>query len=867
MHTKSGASSSSSTSSSLSSSSSSDAKTPVESLNSSTPSSSSSSAPKKSLSGAAKKKKKKEKKQKQQSARDNAVVTVTPDTLVATRSGLPNALLSDQALSRLFNRASPVGSSDTVRQASFPGGNAFFKLIETPDTSIIQNIVKGHLGAVEQYIKQHGVNKKLTEYQHTLLILSVQHEQLVIFNKLLDEKADIQTKNTLGDTALKLAVDKKQKEMLDKLLKLHLAQNLWPAIRDAFVRAVIKTNKFILDIFIPYVRLEDVCYAFNGTAEKILSEHLDLSLISKKNIAANRTHLRTYITKILANQGDSKPTNAQLLACLKQTIDVTSGNHELLKQLSVYIKQNNIVFNPYEINDLLQIALRGKLDNLQILIEGLGIDCNKTPVFLNALGIEETGEERAVTVAMTLLHLAIFMQKEQFCDFFIKYGINVNIPSYPMLVSANNEEKAKAVVKEQIKKITTDKTEQKQGAVFYIKETGTTPLMSATYDGNLSLVKKLLAAGAFVDAVNLEGNTALIWAAQRGNKDLVRLLIDKGADIDLLNIKNESAISLARKNNHPAIVRILEEASRIQNAREDNSDISEEKEISNQQTTAIVLSEKPLEKTTAPSHTAPVKDELELLKNCLELKVDEKNLAQLATLRNAMLNAVGVMMRKIVKLSEEKGISLFSIKDAKHLSNVIFHGHNAQISLLASNTKKSHALNKSIKSMLCDVISHIESKSELSSSKYLALIAHQPPDDTLAIQCEQALLAAKELVQYQNLDASQHSIPEAIIAAARDYTDARIATYAKPLSAYLIDEPGYAEVLSIIRRGDQVRHPSLSNSRESGSRPIATDSKTIVEAMRTLGALNNSSASTINANDPSKTPSNIVSSVSNPSPS
>lgn len=104
----------------------------------------------------------------------------------------------------------------------------------------------------------------------------------------------------------------------------------------------------------------------------------------------------------------------------------------------------------------------------------------------------------------------------------------------------------------------------------------------------VEVVRRLLAAGAGVDARDDEGNTALIknaWSPdiallliQHGadvnaanfkgwtplfsasSPELTRTLLQHGADINVRNKEGKTALEVARQYNNPAVVAILEEA-------------------------------------------------------------------------------------------------------------------------------------------------------------------------------------------------------------------------------------------------------------------------------------------------------------------
>lgn len=59
-----------------------------------------------------------------------------------------------------------------------------------------------------------------------------------------------------------------------------------------------------------------------------------------------------------------------------------------------------------------------------------------------------------------------------------------------------------------------------------------TPLMKAALNGHLEAARRLLAAGAWVDAADEGGYTALMLAASNNQPALVRLLKEHGADLN-----------------------------------------------------------------------------------------------------------------------------------------------------------------------------------------------------------------------------------------------------------------------------------------------------------------------------------------------
>jgi len=152
----------------------------------------------------------------------------------------------------------------------------------------------------------------------------------------------------------------------------------------------------------------------------------------------------------------------------------------------------------------------------------------------------------------------------------LKNGINsntVDANSIPMLVLAIREKSSNVIdVLLGDKNIDVDLSDKN----------GETPLMMASIDGNLTLVKTLvighkaqldhigwtplhyacakgqvevaqflISNGATVDSMSLGNTTPLMMAVQSGNERLVKLLLDKGADFQFRNSQGLTAIDIA----------------------------------------------------------------------------------------------------------------------------------------------------------------------------------------------------------------------------------------------------------------------------------------------------------------------------------
>ena len=90
---------------------------------------------------------------------------------------------------------------------------------------------------------------------------------------------------------------------------------------------------------------------------------------------------------------------------------------------------------------------------------------------------------------------------------------------------------------------------------------GRTPLLVAMYldeEAALPCVRRLVEAGANVDAADADGATALMAAANDGHEELVAVLLRAGANAAVRDSRQQTASMLARGNGHAALAARLE---------------------------------------------------------------------------------------------------------------------------------------------------------------------------------------------------------------------------------------------------------------------------------------------------------------------
>ena len=86
-----------------------------------------------------------------------------------------------------------------------------------------------------------------------------------------------------------------------------------------------------------------------------------------------------------------------------------------------------------------------------------------------------------------------------------------------------------------------------------INRTGWTPLHYSTTAGNVEITEFLLNQGAMINARSPNNTTPLMMAVFNGNEIVIKLLLDKGADLKMRNDQGYTAIDVAASYNRQDI--------------------------------------------------------------------------------------------------------------------------------------------------------------------------------------------------------------------------------------------------------------------------------------------------------------------------
>lgn len=116
------------------------------------------------------------------------------------------------------------------------------------------------------------------------------------------------------------------------------------------------------------------------------------------------------------------------------------------------------------------------------------------------------------------------------------------------------------------------------GNVNAINKSGMTALIVASEKGNIEIVRELINAGANVNGANSVGWTALMGASFEGNAEVVKELINSGANINAFGIKyKNTALMQAIRGKNPEIVKILVDSGADINMKNANGETAYDK--------------------------------------------------------------------------------------------------------------------------------------------------------------------------------------------------------------------------------------------------------------------------------------------------
>jgi ankyrin repeat protein len=90
---------------------------------------------------------------------------------------------------------------------------------------------------------------------------------------------------------------------------------------------------------------------------------------------------------------------------------------------------------------------------------------------------------------------------------------------------------------------------------------GRSALMSAVFFRNRGIVRELLTEGANVNSVDAQGRTALMIAVVTKDMKMIDLLLGSGADVTIEDKTKNTAITLAEKTRNKKLLKLLENSA------------------------------------------------------------------------------------------------------------------------------------------------------------------------------------------------------------------------------------------------------------------------------------------------------------------
>lgn len=92
-----------------------------------------------------------------------------------------------------------------------------------------------------------------------------------------------------------------------------------------------------------------------------------------------------------------------------------------------------------------------------------------------------------------------------------------------------------------------------------IKDDGLYELMVVSAKGDFVRVEELINYGADVNVVSVNGSTALMYAARNNQIDIAKKLILAGANVNAANDKKSTPLTIAEKQQHHAMIELLKQ--------------------------------------------------------------------------------------------------------------------------------------------------------------------------------------------------------------------------------------------------------------------------------------------------------------------
>ena len=256
----------------------------------------------------------------------------------------------------------------------------------------------------------------------------------------------------------------------------------------------------------------------NPAAEDSYSASLLITAASKGHVEIMQ-HLLTYQIDINAEDIDSKSAL------------ITAAENGYLSACRVLLEHGAILNEEVNNNALFYAALRGHADICELLIEQSADDDEISEIKNSSLSkLAKEGQLKGCKILLSL-------------DANINY---VNTSGESILCSAAASGNLKLVT-----------YLWNQGVSANGVTLATSPMIMATNEQNLEIVKFFLAQGVSADLTSGNGETALLRACKHGSVEMITLLLEAGANPNLTDINFETPLELAARCGSIEIIKQL----------------------------------------------------------------------------------------------------------------------------------------------------------------------------------------------------------------------------------------------------------------------------------------------------------------------
>lgn len=250
---------------------------------------------------------------------------------------------------------------------------------------------------------------------------------------------------------------------------------------------------------------------------------------------------------------------------------VSIVQRENIKELNQVLRFVEVNISDSIGNTILMYAVQNnKIQMVKYLLQR-GADPNLTNIEeLNALDISRNNKTEKITEIIKEFQYIDWKQQEnKFTEEFFEYALDNDNSKIVEEFLTNGRNIDDITISNEISPIVYAIFENSQNVIFLLLDKGvnpnhtfdTRPILSiAAMFNQYEVSKKIIEKGANINAFDGPLTTALMFAAEDGNLDIVKLLIANGADVALLDIKNETAKDKAIAKSHNKVVEFLSES-------------------------------------------------------------------------------------------------------------------------------------------------------------------------------------------------------------------------------------------------------------------------------------------------------------------